>query len=121
MQRYGLIVVKKIWKNCHPDQFLPVHHRQRRVNILRDHALFEKSRLQLFMVAVAEWLVAAVFAATQPYLRLFRDFQLYRCEISALVAAVTERLVRGLAAGAPPVGSRFQLLCIGGFLCDGGF
>jgi hypothetical protein len=75
----------------------------------------------MIMRAVAEGLVAAVFATAQRHRGLGSDGDFDRRELTALMGTVTEGLVGRSAAGAPPVIAGRQLHDIGGFFRDPGF
>ena len=70
------------------------------------------------MTAITIRLIAAVLAAAPSHFAFFLDFNNDRRKPAAAVAAVAERLVGRLSAGAPGVGSRFIFQDIRRFLRD---
>ena len=71
--------------------------------------------LDVFVGTVAKRSTASRFATTHPVGLLFRDFYFLWGKSFAFVRAIAEGLIAAFAAGAPPVGSRFQLNAVGGF------
>jgi hypothetical protein len=72
----------------------------------------ERSRLELFVAAIAEWLVGAVLATAKINGLGFFGLEFDGCEIASRVAAVAEGLSGALAAGTP-------VIALAGFNIDG--
>lgn len=71
------------------------------------------------MCSIADRLLAAVFAAAEENSLAGVSGVLDRCYACVFVAAIAERLITALAAGAPEIGfALFNLDRVGGFLND---
>ena len=72
--------------------------------------------LELVVGAIAVGFLGRVLAAAQGDLGFGRQLEFDRGKVAAFVGAIAKGLGFGFAAGAPPVGARFELQDIGGLL-----